>query len=208
VVLVDIAELLAAAKHAQLPECQRCERRGAPGFGVPCAKHFATGAAPAMFVLRDPGSAEGGAVATQRLCVYCNSDRTAINGRRFLDAHQIDSTKIYPTNAVLHAGYTKATPSRAAIAACARVLQRQIDLVDPTVIVAIGQHGALGVIQALGAPSALRALWTSQRGQPIQYGGRTIFATYHWSPLALNPNRAEAEAHWQQLAKLLPRRAA
>ena len=88
------------------------------------------------------------------------------------------------------------TPTLDEAAACAAFLDRQIDLVDPKVIVALGKTAATRVLGA--EPASLGSL----RGKVHQYRGRPVVVTYHPAYLLRNlPDKSKA---WEDL--LLARR--
>jgi uracil-DNA glycosylase family 4 len=73
---------------------------------------------------------------------------------------------------------------------CTGWLDRQIELVDPLVIVALGRHAATHL---LGVESALGRL----RGRVHQRDGRPVIVTYHPAYLLRNP--ADKRATWQDI---------
>jgi uracil-DNA glycosylase family 4 len=73
---------------------------------------------------------------------------------------------------------------------CTGWLDRQIELVDPLVIIALGRHAATHL---LGVESALGRL----RGRVHQRDGRPVIVTYHPAYLLRNP--ADKRATWQDI---------
>jgi DNA polymerase len=76
------------------------------------------------------------------------------------------------------------TPKRAEVARCSGWLRRQLDLLDPPVVVALGLSAAKWF---LGPRTVLAAV----RGRPHEIGGRAVWATYHPSAaIRFGPNGA------------------
>ncbi len=95
---------------------------------------------------------------------------------KILRAIDIDRTQVYIANVVKCRPPSNRDPEPGEIAACRGFLERQIELVQPRVIVALGRVAAqalLGTSEALGR---LRDRWHEVRGVPAR-------ATYH--PAAL-----------------------
>ncbi|MFN3371338.1 MAG: UdgX family uracil-DNA binding protein [Sphingomonadaceae bacterium] len=108
----------------------------------------------------------------------------------------IDRARAYVTNAVKHFKFMArgprrihASPSPAEIEACRWWLDREIELVNPRLILMLGASAARSF---LGRPATVGR----ERGRPIPLpGGRTGFLTVHPSYLLRieDPNTAEAE---------------
>ncbi len=83
-------------------------------------------------------------------------------------------------------------PSADETAACLPYLQRQIELIQPDRIVALGKVAALSL---LGLPEATSL--SSVRGKPASYAGRPLLPTYHPAYLLRKP--ADKALVWRDL---------
>jgi len=109
----------------------------------------------------------------------------------------IDRRALYVTNAVKHFKFElrgkrriHKTPAQQEAAACLHWLEAEIELVDPSALVALGATAAR---QLLGTAVAV----TRQRGQWLQRpDGRRVLVTLHPSAL-LRGDPADKEAAWQ-----------
>ena len=87
-------------------------------------------------------------------------------------------------------------PADAEIAACRPYLDRQIDLIDPKVIVALGRHsfGKFFPGEAIGR----------SRGRPRHWRGRVVFPVYHPAATLHNPRlRPVLEQDFRRLSTLV-----
>ncbi len=87
-------------------------------------------------------------------------------------------------------------PKEAEKAACAPFLDRQIELIAPRVLVALGKPAAQRLTGSTGPIGSLRGRWLTYRGIPL-------LATYHPAYLLRNPKGKRAV--WEDL-KLVKRR--
>lgn len=83
-------------------------------------------------------------------------------------------------------------PAADEIAACLPYLQRQIEMIQPDVIVALGKVAALSLL-GLPQDSSL----SSVRGQPATYAGRPLVPTFHPAYLLRKP--ADKALAWRDL---------
>jgi uracil-DNA glycosylase len=90
------------------------------------------------------------------------------------------------------------TPDEAA--ACLPYLQRQIALIQPTIIVALGKTAALSLL-GLDSDTPVSRL----RGTVHQYAGRPLIVTYH--PAYLLRNMADKKKAWADLCLAMASRA-
>lgn len=171
-----------------------CERRpvlselnGKPGARV-------------MFIAEAPGR-QGG----DRTGVPLSGDQSGRNFARYLEAAGLTRSNIFITNAVLcnprKASGANRTPSQTEIANCSHFLRRQLDTIDPSVIVTLGRV-ALDALRRLADHSlTLR----EHAGQAHEWAGRTLVPLYHPSPQVLASHRREHEqlADYQALARAL-----
>ncbi len=102
----------------------------------------------------------------------------AIGVRRGVNTYIANVVKCRPTD---ENGRDRA-PTPQEVAACMPYLQRQIALIQPTVIVALGKTAALAL---LGADPATPV--SKLRGTVHQYAGHPLIVTYHPAYLLRNP---------------------
>ena len=109
---------------------------------------------------------------------------------KILAAIQLDRTTVYIANVLKHRPPGNRTPLPDEVRACAPFLQRQIDLVQPKLIIALGNsaaHALLGTKLAMG----------KLRQQVHWYQGIPLVATYH--PAALLRNDAWKRPAWEDV---------
>lgn len=98
--------------------------------------------------------------------------------------------RVYIANVVKCRPPGNRNPEADEIAACAPYLDRQIDLIAPRLIVALGRVAAM---RFLGREASINAL----RGRLLEYRGRPLIVTYHPAYLLRNlPDKAKA---WEDL---------
>jgi uracil-DNA glycosylase family protein len=115
---------------------------------------------------------------------------------RALAAAGIDRSEVYVTNAVKHFKYEPRgkrrlhkKPADAEIAACHQWLERELELVSPALIVAMGATAARAL---LGRPTPIEI----NRGKLIPFtAGMQILITVHPSYLLRVPDEARADAY-------------
>ena len=109
---------------------------------------------------------------------------------RILAAIQLDRTAVYIANVLKHRPPGNRAPLPDEVRACAPFLQRQIELVQPKLIIALGNsaaHALLGTKLAMG----------KLRQQVHWYQGIPLVATYH--PAALLRNDAWKRPTWEDV---------
>jgi DNA polymerase len=171
---------------SSLQGCTRCrlsEQRGKVVFGEgdPCAS--------IMFIGEGPGAEE---------------DRT---GRPFVgQAGQLldemifalgfDRVQVYIGNVVKCRPPGNRDPQSDEIAACSQFLDRQVELIGPQVIVALGKVAAQALTGSTKPMGAMRGRWTSYRGVPL-------LPIFH--PAYLLRNEIAKRSMWQDLKLVLAR---
>jgi uracil-DNA glycosylase len=101
-------------------------------------------------------------------------------------------TNVYIANVVKCRPPGNRTPTLDEAAACADFLDRQIDLVSPKIIVALGKTAATRLTGEEGSVA-------SQRGKDFSYRGYPLLVTYHPAYLLRNlPDKAKA---WEDLLR-------
>jgi DNA polymerase len=119
---------------------------------------------------------------------------------RALEAAGVDREHVYVTNAVKHFKWQlrgkrrlHKTPAQREIDACHQWLEREIELVGPRVIVALGATAARAVIGKDFKVSLMRGRFVESPLAPH------VFATFHPSALLRLRDEAEKEAAFDQL---------
>ncbi len=166
-----------AALAAGCTACRLSEARRTVVFGE------GDPAAAVMFVGEGPGGEE---------------DRTGRpfvgQAGRLLDgmirAMGLERDEVYIANVVKCRPPGNRDPQEDEMTACAPFLERQIELIRPRVIVALGRIAARRLTGSSRAMGALRGRWTSYRGTPLT-------ATYHPAYLLRNP--ADKRRVWEDL---------
>ncbi len=162
--------------------------------------------APILFVAEAPGYLGG-----VRYGVPLWGDRTGKNFRAYCAQTGIDLDRAFITNAVLchppSPDGRNRTPRRSEMHACRDFLVRQIELVDPSLIVTLGRIAldSLDLIAAHGIE------FGRDVGRPQPWGGRYLVSLYHPSGQTLG-RRSRGDqlrdyriiAAWQQAAVANP----
>ena len=85
------------------------------------------------------------------------------------------------------------TPTPEEAAACAPFLDRQIDLIAPKLIVALGKTAAMRLLRTEASLGSLR-------GQVHRYRGTPLVVTYHPAYLLRNPG--DKAKSWEDLKRI------
>jgi len=164
------SELLPLA--AEVLECRNCglaetRTQAVPGAGHPRAKLVFVGEAPGAEEDRQgiPFVGRGGQLLDKILA--------AIELKRE-DVHILNILKCRPPG--------NRNPAPDEIVACRPFLERQLEIIQPSIIVALGLFAAQWLTQKKISLTKLR-----QTG-PHEYAGIRVFATYHPAALLRNPN--------------------
>jgi len=158
--------------------CGLCKQRKQAVFGV------GSESAAWLFVGEGPGADEDqqGEPFVGQAGKLLDSMMAAIGIRRGREAYIANVVKCRPP------GNRTPTPEEAA--ACAPFLDRQVELIAPKLIVALGKTAAM---RLLGTDASLGSL----RGQVHRYRGTPLVVTYHPAYLLRNlPDKAKA---WEDL---------
>lgn len=154
-----------------------------------------------MFIAEAPGR-----FGADRTGVPIHGDPTGNNFEKLLSLIHWKREDVFITNAVLcnprdEAGNNSA-PSRLELSHCSFHLESQIIVVDPFIIVTLGQ-AALSALSLI-FPHDLRL--NKSVGEPHQWMNRTLFPMYHPSPRALlHRNFGRQLQDFQALQLLLDR---
>jgi len=140
-----------------------------------------------MFVGEAPGR-QGG----DRTRVPFSGDQSGRNFSRYLASVGLAREDIFITNAALcnprsESGANR-KPARREVENCSEFLRRQIEIVDPHVVVTLGAVS----LAALRAVEYHQLSLKENVGQIQEWGGRLLVPLYHPSPQVLASHRREA----------------
>lgn len=174
-----------------------CERRA-----VLSERNGRVGAASVMFIGEAPGR-QGG----DRTRVPFSGDQSGRNFGRFISSIGLTRERLFITNAVLcnprRSSGANRPPRRAEIKNCSNFLRRQIEIVDPAVIVTLGAVS----LDALRRIEYHELFLKEAAGQVYEWSGRLLVPVYHPSPQVLAcARREEAQLRdYQGIARALAR---
>lgn len=163
---------------AKCSACGLCRQRKQAVFGVGAE------AGPWLFVGEGPGADEDeqGEPFVGQAGKLLDNMLAAVGCRRGQDTYIANVVKCRPPG--------NRTPTAEEAAACAPFLDRQIDLVAPKLIVALGKSA---VVRLLGTDASVASL----RGKVHRYRGIPVIVTYHPAYLLRSlPEKAKA---WEDL---------
>lgn len=178
---MDVSGLDWEALQAQVADCQACglcKRRKQAVFGVGDRR------ADWLFVGEGPGADEDekGEPFVGQAGKLLDAMLAAIGQKR--------GANVYIANAVKCRPPGNRTPEVAETAACFPYLARQIELIQPKLIVALGRPAAQTLLQA-------EIKIAAARGRLFDYRGTPVVVTYHPAYLLRNlPDKAKA---WEDL---------
>jgi len=158
--------------------CGLCRQRKQAVFGV------GHESAPWLFIGEGPGADEDeqGEPFVGQAGRLLDAMMAAIGIRRGREAYIANVVKCRPPG--------NRTPTLEEAAACAPFLDRQIDLIRPRLIVALGKTAAMRLLQTEASLGSLR-------GKVHRYRGTPLVVTYHPAYLLRNlPDKAKA---WEDL---------
>lgn len=177
----DIAQLDWAGlrqRVAQCTACPLCEKRTQTVFGVGDEQ------ADILFVGEGPGAEED----SQGLPFVGQAGKLLDNMLASIALHRHE--KVYIANVVKCRPPGNRNPEPSEAATCAPYLDRQINLIAPKLIVALGKVAAL---RLLGRDASIASL----RGTTHDYQGRPLIVTYH--PAYLLRNLSDKAKAWEDL---------
>ena len=157
-----------------------------------------------LFIAEAPGR-QGG----DRTRIPLSGDQSGRNFARFISSINLERDEIFITNAVLcnprKASGANRKPLAAEVLNCSAFLRRQIEILDPPVIVTLGavSLAALKMVEYHGL--SLK----ENSGQVQEWNGRLLVPVYHPSPQVLASHRREAAQlrDYQAIARaLVPQR--
>jgi uracil-DNA glycosylase family 4 len=171
-----------AAEAAACRRCEAlCERRAV-------LSELNGALAPRVMFLGEAPGRQGG----DRTRVPFSGDQSGRNFTRFIASIKLRREELFITNAVLcnprKASGANRRPTESEIANCSEFLRRQIELVDPPVIVTLGAVSLAALRRIEYHELTLKAA----AGQIYQWNGRWLVPVYHPSPQVLASHRREA----------------
>jgi DNA polymerase len=113
-----------------------------------------------------------------------------------ISAMGFERKEVYIANVVKCRPPGNRDPKDDEVAACAEFLDRQIDLIEPTVIVALGKPASRRLTGTSKPMGALRGRWSTYRGTPLM-------PVFHPAFLLRNP-KAKREV-WEDLKLVMAR---
>jgi uracil-DNA glycosylase len=161
--------------------CKLCKKRNKLVFGDGSAK------APLVFVGEGPGADED----AQGLPFVGRAGKLLT---QMIEAMGLQRKDVYICNVVKCRPPENRTPEPDEVQTCSPYLLRQIDVIDPKVIVCLGAVAAKTLLQTTRGISQYRGEWQEWRG-------RKLMATYHPAYLLRNPP-AKADV-WKDLQKVM-----
>ncbi len=161
------------ALRAQVAQCTACTLSTTRKQTVFCSGN----PSPLMFVGEAPGADED----EQGEAFVGAAGKTLT---KLLKQVGISRDQIYIANVLKCRPPNNRPPEPAEVTACAPFLRRQIELINPKVICALGKHAAFSLMGWEGSMKALRGSWRLM-------DGRWTTATYHPSYLLRSPGDTE-----------------
>lgn len=166
------------------PDCTRCKLHKARhtivfGDGSPTAK--------LVFVGEGPGADED----AQGLPFVGRAGKLLT---QMIEAMGLQRKEVYICNVVKCRPPENRTPEPDEVAACSPYLLRQIDAINPKVVVCLGASAAKTLLNTTRGISSFRGEW-------LEWRGRKLMATFHPAYLLRNPP-AKADV-WKDLQKVM-----
>lgn len=166
------------------PDCTRCKLHKARHTIV-----FGDGSATAklVFIGEGPGADED----AQGLPFVGRAGKLLT---QMIEAMGLQRKDVYICNVVKCRPPENRTPEPDEVAACSPYLLRQVDVINPKVIVCLGAVAAKTLLNTTRGISSFRGEW-------LEWRGRKLMATYHPAYLLRNPP-AKADV-WKDLQKVM-----
>ena len=183
---------------AEAAACRRCEAMC--GRSAVLSEHNGRAGARVMFVGEAPGR-QGG----DRTRVPFSGDQSGRNFSRYIASIGLAREDIFITNSALCNPRTgtgaNRKPTRGEVSNCSDFLRRQVEVIDPRVVVTLGAV-ALAALRAVEYhPFTLK----ENVGQVRSWRGRLLVPLYHPSPQVLASHRREPQQleDYQSVARAL-----
>ena len=175
-----------AALFAEAAACRRCEAMC--GRRAVLSERNGRSDARVLVVGEAPGR-QGG----DRTRVPFSGDQSGRNFARYLASINLPRERLFITNSALCNPRTQTganrTPTAREVSNCAPFLRRQLELVDPLVVVTLGRVA----LAALRAVEYHQFTLKESAGKVRRWWGRRLVPLYHPSPQVLASHRREAE---------------
>ncbi len=186
---MSVAARQQAAFDALVAEAAACHLCAAMcGRAAVLSAHNGRVNARVMFIGEAPGR-QGG----DRTRIPFSGDQSGRNFARYLDSINLTRERIYITNAALCNPRTETganrKPSRAEVSNCSEFLRRQIEIVNPRIVVTLGAVS----LAALKSVEYHQLTLAQDAGQIRKWRGRLLVPLYHPSPQVLASHRREAQ---------------
>jgi DNA polymerase len=170
---------------AEAAACRKCEAMC--GRSAVLSERNGRVGARVLFAGEAPGR-QGG----DRTRVPFSGDQSGRNFTRYLASIGLAREEIFITNAALcnpraESGANR-RPTRSEVANCSEFLRRQIEIVEPLVVVTLGAVS----LAALASVEYHRLSLKANVGQIHEWRGRLLVPLYHPSPQVLASHRREA----------------
>lgn len=140
-----------------------------------------------MFIGEAPGR-QGG----DRTRVPFSGDQSGRNFERYIASINLSREEIFITNSALcnprKSSGANRSPTKAEVANCSRFLRRQIEIIDPPVVVTLGAVS----LAALRSIEYHEFSLKEAVGQVYEWSGRLLVPLYHPSPQVIASHRREA----------------
>lgn len=173
-----------------------CERRAV------LSEHNGSLKARVMFIGEAPGR-QGG----DRTRIPFSGDQSGRNFARFLSSIKLTRASVFITNAVLcnprKPSGANRKPTQTEVANCSDFLRRQIEMIDPRVVVTLGAVSLDALRRIEYHDLSLR----ESAGHIYEWNERLLVPVYHPSPQVLASHRRETEQlrDYQAIARALKR---
>ena len=165
---------------------RRCEAASCGRRAVLSERNGDAATARVMFVGEAPGR-QGG----DRTRVPFSGDQSGRNFQRSLDSIGLSRAEIFITNAVLcnprKSSGANRQPTAREIGNCSEFLRRQIELINPSVVVTLGAVA----LAALGSVAYHEFTLREHAGRVLRWDGRLLVPLYPPSPQVLASHRRE-----------------
>lgn len=193
-----VSDFHTKAQRGIFPECKECPRNPLENkttYANTCLEHFGISKNGLLIIMRDPGGASGGAARTNKLCPYCNNDKSAIKFRRLLNLIKIQHSYIYFCNAVLHGFYGKnIKPSEIELNCCKGVITNLFEILSPKIIFALGKEALESSYEILSNGKNVKAsmnTWIEKEFYFGAFNSTYLFSIPHISFIDTNLGRYE-----------------
>ena len=181
------------AKSGNFPECSKCPRNpreNVTTYAFTCLEHFSINKNGLIIIMRDPGGSPDGAARTNKLCPYCNNDKSAIKFRELLNQITIPHSQIYFCNAVLHSYFSenKKSINKLELKCCKNVVARLFNILSPKIIFALGIEALESSYEILSNNKikASMKLWIEKKFYFGSFNQTHLFSLPHISFLGPN----------------------